>query len=620
MEWDLVWKTRWGWIGIICMLLFLGTLLTWLLLRPPRDVPIQLSKSSALSSSRVPTLQRTPAWLEQLERIRSQTYATWDGQSLLREWPLLPVDHALAHMASLESNALWVIQACQRGEARTVTSLVSVLIQCADPVVTAKDESGYMVCPWYDVRTGAAVTALTHPILTMCHEAPSLECQAWLCQALLVYVASMRVLTDLTDVERENNRVIETWCNEECWKSVQALDTGLFRSALPGSSNTPIWQPHRFGAEEHPQLLDRGEYLHVVDNMLSLLVARRSPTMQLRVQSNKVLDWLSTTVLMPLGGSQSVVQNNNCTEGQTARSLENGGLNSHWSAANQSPYTPTTDPEQDAYLYWGQVWAQLVDGMYGQKRFLADRVFLPLVVDENGLSAPTLLPSGETERYVDPYSGVAKDLYALYGNRWLHNCAVAPIKSIVYFLSLASEWRSSAVYSELYDRLVFPMMMKHVIWDAVEPNGCDSLKGEFLSCQTLSMSKKRMGFRYSQYSDGLHAASTFQVLLALYREHMDVERGVQWGEWIQMLENMVAQDILSLTTMWPGNYRTGFELGHMGDVSPDICVSGSVRSSPVSADGPFTQNWPSLQAHLWLTAALRTSLYGVAAGDPWSAV
>lgn len=617
MEWDLVWKTRWGWIFIVCMLIFFGTLLTWLVLRPPRDVPLQWSKSSPLSASRVPTLQRTQAWLDQLEKVRSQSYATWDGVSLLREWPALPVDHPLAYMASLESNALWVIVACQKAEARTVSSLVSALILCAVPLVTAADLSGFMVCPWYDVQTGQPVTAVTHPTLTMCHEAPSLELQCWLCQALMVYVAAMRLLTDLTSAETAQLTVVETWYQQECWKSVEVTpDTHLFRSALRGSSNTPIWQPHRFGAEDHPQLLDRGDYVHVVDNMASLLMARRSSIMGARVQPNEVLNWLSSTVLMPQTTEEV---HNNCTEGMTVseRALPKS-MGSHWSAASTSRYTPNTDPDQDAHWYWGQVWAQTVDGMYGQKRFLADRVFLPLVVDENGLSATTILPTGHTESYVDR-EGHMLDLYSKYGNRWLQNCSVAPIKSIAYFLSLAQEWDSSAVYHTLYDRVVFPMMIKHVVWDAVEPNGCDSLRGDFVACQSLGMEKKRMGFRYSQYSDGLHAASTFQVLLALYREQMHAERGEQWGEWILMLENMVALDIMSLTSLWPGNYRTGFELGAALGTSPELCVSGSLRSTPVAADGPFTQNWPSLQAHLWLTAALRTSLYGVAKGDPWAA-
>ena len=82
-----------------------------------------------------------------------------------------------------------------------------------------------------------------------------------------------------------------------------------------------------------------------------------------------------------------------------------------------------------------------------------------------------------------------------------------------------------------------------------------------------------------------------------------------------LFENSLAAELKVAATkkeLLPGAFRSSFEANTTSSLDdPTIPVI-----KPNAADGPYTQYWPSLRAHLWALHAVETALTGVA--QPWS--
>jgi hypothetical protein len=161
-------------------------------------------------------------------------------------------------------------------------------------------------------------------------------------------------------------------------------------------------------------------------------------------------------------------------------------------------------------------------------------------------------------------------------------CHHGPMKTLVYICLTGYDhpldpMRTSSLWSEVWEWNLDHM----AIWDSDNPNGSGARVGDSVAINQVDKELSRFGFKASMASDGLNWATTAQVLMSLYVQKMD-----QYNQYQYAIEESFKRE----WTAHPNQYLTG-------------CYRTTL-DYPITDNGLFVNQSPSLNAHIWMLLAL----------------
>ncbi len=644
-----VWYVRAGWFFTFLFLLFLLGGIFWWLLRP--EQPTLPANMTPYQANVLPTItiHANTTWRTQLHDtleavVPVRTYVTVEAQppALPLEWPSLPAGHPAARLAQTETCALWLLYYIKRGDVRLIAPWIETLQRCFQPYQDVTGRTVFLVSTWYDADTLLPVTPTTHPFLPMYYSPPSLELSLWCTQAFCAYVKAENTNTIVDPSLQTRLQALISWLDGlyQGWHNVLWVpEVSLWRTTLPQQSllipetnseqaliYKTCYQAHVFDSQGTRIILDRGQYIHVVEQMMLLLHIQNNPysrVLQRTAAVSRILSWLQSKQLLLASTTVGSIQACNCVLGGLTAGTSLATLTEPtvplvtWSPAVSKSLLADVAKEDDAYWYCGLLYAEQEAV---RNNSTVTNAALPADVTQwkaPGIYFPYL--SYETAQGTQKAS-----LQNQFADGWITNCAMAPVKTLYYwflFRSLLSTNEEATLYQTLSDQVIYSLLLKHTVWDAATATGCNNQIGTFVPCvQIVDPTLKRAGLRYSQFSDGYDAASTYQALIWLYVHHQEAQNQSPpqvsiYSQFMALFENSLAAELKVAATkkeLLPGAFRSSFEANTTSSLDdPTIPVI-----KPNAADGPYTQYWPSLRAHLWALHAVETALTGVA--QPWS--